>query len=168
MRTNRQVKDGWLRFDKVNDQPEQPSIPAELLAEQPNALRFVFTMEHSGRYRIHFQSIEGDENQDPIPYLIRVLTDHPPQIAISRSAPDGLAINGSFLLEGKASDDFGLTKLRLCGRLLESATDKQPLPLIDRPFRDGKSFRFDNGTYPLALEYKESFPIDQWRLRARA
>lgn len=165
VKTNRIVKDGWLRFDKIDGQADVPSIAGEPVPEQPNALRFRFTLERDGKYRVHFKSVEGDENQDPIPYSIKVLTDHAPQVEITRPAPDGLAINGTLSIDGKANDDFGITKMRLCARLLEFDKDTQPLVLADRPFRDGKSFRFDDGTFPRFLEYKEAIPLDQLRGR---
>jgi hypothetical protein len=165
VKTNRHVKEGWLRFDKIEGQPEQPSIAGELLADQPNALRFRFTLERDGKYRVHFKSLEGDENQDPTPFTIKVLSDHAPQVEITRAAPEGLAVNGTLSLEGKASDDFGLTKLRLCGRLFENDKDPQPLTLIEKPFREGKPFRFDDGTFPRALDYKVAVPLDQLRTR---
>ena len=146
----------------------KPSIAGELVADQPNALRFRFTMEHDGKYRIHFRSLEGDENQDPIPYTIKVLSDHPPQVEITRAAADGLAINGTLSVEGKASDDFGITKMRLCGRFFENDKDEQPKNLIEKPFRDGKSFRFEDGTFPRALDYKETAAARSVEAQGRA
>jgi hypothetical protein len=168
VKTNRRIKEGWLRFDKTEGEAPAAnhSIAAELVPELPNALRFQFTLERDGKYRVHFTSLEGDENQDPIPYSITVLNDHRPQVEITRSAPEGLAINGTLSLEGKASDDFGITKLRLCGRLLANDGDRQPMALADRAFRDGKSFQFDDGTFPRALDYKEALPLVQWKSRS--
>jgi collagen type III alpha len=158
-RTNRNVNGGILTFLPIRDGQKTPApITAEVVPGQPTALRFRFVLEEDAKYTISFASVEGEKNEDPIPYTIKVLSDHAPQVEVTQPAPDALPVNGTLSLEGKASDDFGITIMRLC---LQLADGEQPTALAPKPYRPGKVFKFADDTYPRALDYKDFLPLDQ-------
>jgi hypothetical protein len=157
-RTNRTIKHGALTFHGREGQKVPPPIPAEAVPDQPMALRFRFILDEDAKYTIKFWSAEGEDNGEPIPYTIKVLTDHPPQVEVTQPAPDTLPVNGTIAVEGKAADDYGITKMRLCLRLPDA---QRPTDLAPKPYRPGKVFKFADDTYPRALDYKDFLPLDQ-------
>ncbi len=164
-RTNRTVRDGaWTFFPDGPDQPPV-TLPAERVPEQPNALRFRFVLERDGQYAIRFRSAEGDENSGQYKYKVTVLTDHAPQVEVTHPSPDTLPVNGNLAVEGKASDDFGITAMRLALQL-KDGPDAPATPLAPKPYRPGKSFQFDDGTYPRALDYKDFQPLGELKTPA--
>jgi hypothetical protein len=162
-RTNRTVRGGALTFLDPAGNPlaDRPPLAAELLKDQPNSLRFRFVMEQDGKYKIAFQSAEGEKNQDPIPYTVRVLSDYAPQVEVTHPAPDTLPVNGTLQVEGKASDDFGITKMRLHLQVKDGPDAAKATPLAPKPYRPEKSFQFDDGTFPRTLDYKDFQALDQ-------
>jgi hypothetical protein len=157
-RTNRTVKAGSLEFQPVREGQQVPApLQAELIPDQPASLRFHFVMEDDATYKVRFQSTDGERNEDPIPYTIRVLSDHAPQVEFTHPAPDTLPINGTISVEGQATDDFGITAMRLCLQI----ADIPPIPLAPKPYRPGKVFKFADDTYPRGLDYKDILPLDQ-------
>ncbi len=157
-RTNRAVKSGELTFHGRDSQKMPPPIPAEAVPDQPASLRFRFVLDQDANYTIKFWTAGGEDNGEPIPYTIKVLADHPPQVEVTQPAPDTLPVNGTIAVEGKAADDFGITKMRLCLRLPDA---KRPIELAPKPYRPGKVFKFADDTYPRALDYKDFLPLDQ-------
>jgi collagen type III alpha len=149
-RTNRVVKDGQLSID------QQEPINAELVADDPQALRFHLRLEKDGNYRIWFRSVDGERNNDPMPYTIRVLQDHPPQIELTKPGEDvQLPANGVLRLEGTASDDFGIAHLDLRMKL-ENGPALQP-----KPYRKGQALRRGDGSYPQVLAYRDFVELDK-------
>src|SRR5207245_700932 len=97
-RTNRTVKDGVLAIEG------QKPIAAELVADDPQALRFQLVLENDASYRIWFRSVDGERNLEPMAYTIRVLHDQPPQVELTKPGQDSqLPANGVLRLEGAAS-----------------------------------------------------------------
>ncbi|HTK75691.1 MAG TPA: DUF4175 family protein [Gemmataceae bacterium] len=174
--TNRNVRLGGLHLiagqsanrDPVAERtkpPETLSIPGEILTEKPNALRFRFTLEKDAHYTITFAATDGEENDrdNLTPFLVKVLSDQPPQVDITRPSADPLPLNGALEVEGKASDDFGLTKMRLCLQAKDDAKAGKAQPLAAKPYRPEKSFQFPDGTFPRALDYKDFLKLDELR-----
>jgi hypothetical protein len=172
--TNRTVRAGGLHFvagQSLNRDPaaeggkapETLSVPGVLLADKPNALRFRFTLEKDGHYTITFAATDGEENDrdNLIPYPVKVLSDQPPQIDITRPSADPLPLNAALEVEGKASDDFGLVKMRLCLQAKDDAKAVKVQPLASKPHRPEKSFQFPDGTFPRALDYKDFLKLDE-------
>src|SRR5205085_4838827 len=128
--------------------PETLSVPGELLLEKPNALRFRFALEKDGHYTITFAAADGEENDrdNLIPYPVKVLNDQPPQVDITRPSADPLPLNAALELEAKASDDFGLVKMRLCLQAKDDAKATKVQPLASKPYRPEKSIEFPDGT----------------------
>src|SRR5262249_50099222 len=76
--------------------------------------------------------------------------DHPPQVVLTKPGQDvELPANGTLELAGSASDDIGVKSVTL--RL--AVKDGPALKPV--PYREGKSFRFDDGGYPKVLDYEE-------------
>jgi hypothetical protein len=158
-RTNRAIKAGSLEFQPVREgQQVPPPLPAESVPDQPASVRFRFVMEDDATYKIRFQSTDGERNEDPIPYTIKVLSDLAPQVEITRPAPDTLPLNGTISVEGQATDDYGITAMRLC---LQVADGRQPVALAPKEYRPGKVFKFADDTYPRGLDYKDFMPLEQ-------
>jgi hypothetical protein len=150
-RTNRTVKDGRLVIG--DDRP----LAAELDPADPQALRFRFPLEKDGTYRIWFTSVEEERNTDPMPYTIKVVPDRAPEVQLTAPGKDiELPANGILRLEGSASDDFGLARLTL--KLLTDAEQS-------KPYREGKSFRLDNGSYPRQLDYEDFVELEKVKQR---
>jgi hypothetical protein len=158
-RTNRAVKAGVLEFQPVRDGQKVPApLQAESVSDQPSSLRFRFVLDEDATYKIRFQTAEGERNEDPIPYSIKVLSDHAPQVEITRPAPDALPVNGTIEVEGKATDDYGITAMKMCLQLADSSL---PTLLAPKPYRPEKVFKFADDTYPRGLDYKDFLPLDQ-------
>jgi collagen type III alpha len=157
-RTNRTVKRGELTFQGRDAQKVLPPIPAEAVADQPASMRFRFVLDEDAKYTIRFWTTDGEDNGEPIPYTIKVLADHAPQVEVTQPAPETLPVNGTIAVEGKAADDFGITKMRLGLRLPDA---DRPIELESKPYRPGKVFKFADDTYPRALDYKDFLPLDQ-------
>lgn len=157
-RTNRTVRDGQLTFEPVRDgQTLPPPLTAAAVSGEPSALRFKFVLTEDARYTITFHSAEGEQNDGSFRYTIKVLSDHPPQVEVTHPAPDTLPVNGTLQVEGKASDDFGITAMRLCLQL----PGEPPTALAPKPYRPEKVFKFADDTYPRALDYKDFLPLEQ-------
>src|SRR5206468_1909958 len=109
----------------------------------------------------NFHTVEGEKNNEPPKYDVRVLSDYAPQVDVTKPALDTLPVNGTLQVEGKASDDFGITKMRLCLQVKDSAEAEKATRLADKPYRPEKSFQFDDGTYPKTLDYLDFLALDQ-------
>lgn len=150
-RTNRTVKDGELGIEG-----QKNAIAGELVPEDPQALRFRLRLEKDGSYRIRFQSVEDERNLDPMPYTIRVLQDHPPQVELAKPGEDiELPANGVLHLKGSASDDFGIASLNLRMKLENGAK------LQAKPYRKGEALRRGDGSYPQVLAYQDFVELDK-------
>jgi hypothetical protein len=133
-------------------------LPAEAVPGDPNALAFHLVLEESGKYRVWFTSTEGEPSPEPTTYSIQVLQDHAPLVELTKPGKDvSLPANGLLPLEGRATDDNGLTSLVLHLRP-EGGTELRP-----QPYRTGKSFRLADGGYPKMLEYRDF--VDLARLK---
>ena len=158
---NREVKEARFEFTFEGKKTE---LAATVLADNPGAFRAKFPLEHSGGFRVLFTAADGEENSDRSPYLIEVLEDGKPNVFLEQPGQDvNLPANGTLPLVGKAIDDLGLKSMTLRVQVLEGA-DKPALAA--KPYRLGKSFSFDNGTYPLVLEYQDFLALDQLRTAA--
>jgi hypothetical protein len=126
------------------------SVPAEPVPDDPQGLAFRLVLDQSGKYRVKFMSAEGETNTDPPAYTIQVLPDHEPRVELTKPGEDvTLPANGVLRLEGLATDDIGLKALTLRMQVRDGAK------LRARPYRDGKSFRLEDGGYPTTLRYKD-------------
>jgi hypothetical protein len=147
--TNRRIRDGHLDITSPDKNQDKITIPAELVPEDPQILRFHWVMDRDATYRVWFTSTEHERNTEPMSYAIHVLQDRAPQVELTKPGEDKVMLpaNGVLHLVGSAADDFGIT-----GMALKMLIGKQEQA---QPYRPGKSFRFDNGSYPQKLDYKD-------------
>jgi hypothetical protein len=149
-RTNRRVRDGQLTI--MNNKP----VAAELIAADPQALRFQFVLDKDGKYTILFSSVEGERNLDPMPYSIKVQQDQPPQVEITQPGQNiELPANGILRLQGSASDDHGLAGLTL--RMKKEGGAE----LQSKPYRNGEPLHRGDGSLPQMLEYQDFVELDK-------
>lgn len=156
VRTNRELRAAHVEMESNGVRKD---LAAEILANDPRALSVQLTLEHRGTFRVLFTGKEGEENTDRSPYQIEVLDDDTPRVVLTKPGEDtSLPANGTLQLEGTARDDIGLTALALRFKVLEG--DLKPA-LEPKAYREGRSFQFDNGTYPDFLEYKDFVALDK-------
>src|SRR5262249_46763196 len=110
-----------------------------------------------GRYRIRFESLDGQRNLHPIPYTVQVDLDQPPVVKLDKPEADTVKANGVLRLHGLATDDYGLTRLTLHQAVISG---KKPEALPERHFRAGK-FRLDDGSYLKSMEYKDVIELEK-------
>ncbi len=157
--TNRTVRDGQLEFTPrpgADGKPKAATItPAQRVADDPRALSFQqIVLVESGTYRVWFTAAEGEKNADPVPHTVRVLDDEAPKVVLTKPGqPVSLPANGTLSIEGAARDDFGLAHMTL---KMEIEGQEQ-----SKPYRPGKSFQFENGNYPLKLDYKDVLELEK-------
>lgn len=150
VRTNRAVKEGRLELEKA-----KRTLPAELVADDPTALRFRLVLEQDDRYRIFFTSTDGETNVEPMAYTIDVIPDYPPQVKLTRPEEGAitLAANATLNVEGSASDDIGVKGLALRMQVVDGPE------LLPKVYREGKSFQLTGGGYPQMLEYLDAIEL---------
>jgi hypothetical protein len=141
---------------------QKTELPGQVLAEDPRSFRCRWVLERSGHFRVQFTSAEGETNSDrTTSYIVNVLEDRAPRVVLSKPGEDiTLPANGTLELEGKAEDDLGIKTLTL---RLQVVQGMAKIPLEAKPYLDGKSLRFEDGTYPDVLEYTELVPLDKVR-----
>lgn len=134
-------------------------LPIRKLPGDPHAFTCRWILEQPGQCRVAFTSVDGEDNTDRDPFDIDVSDDAIPRVVLTQPGKDvSLPANGTLELEGHASDDVGLKSLALHLRVVQGP-DRPEFP--PRPYRPGKSFQLDNGTYPQVIEYKDFVALDQ-------
>jgi hypothetical protein len=148
--TNRTVRVKDSRLELELAEGAKKVVPAEAVADDPQAFLFRLVLDESGKYRVWFTSAEGESNTDPPAYTVQVLTDHEPRVELTKPGQNvTLPANGVLRLEGLATDDIGLK-----GMTLQMQVKGGP-KLRAKPYREGKSFRLEDGGYPTTLRYKD-------------
>lgn len=151
--TNRPVKAGQLDLESATGKRR---LDAEFVDGDPQALRFRHVLDTDGSYRIAFTTTDGETSATANPYSITVLPDQPPRVELTKPGEDvRRPANGTLKLEGAASDDIGLHSLTLHLQIVDGPK------LARRPYRDGRSFRFTDGTSPKTLEYRDFVALDE-------
>jgi len=149
-RTNRTPKRGVLHIDGA-------AKPLPALVDR-DTLQFKFVVERTGSYRVRFTSSNDEPSGDSLTYAIKALDDVPPKVVLREPGKDiTLPANGVLSLAGSASDDYGVTRITLRMRI------KGGLDLLPKVYRaeDGKSFKFDDGTYPRSIDYEDFVELDK-------
>src|SRR5262249_34162158 len=140
LHTNRPVKEGRL---EVETRDGKRDVPAELVPDDPQAMRARLVMDQEGHYRVWFTTTDGDKNPAAIPYTTRVDLDLPPKVELTKRAADvTLPANGTLRLEGKAEDDIGVKELTLRLREFGGAA------LQAQPYRPNDGLRLGSLGYP--------------------
>ncbi len=151
--TNRPVKEGRL---EVETRAGKRPVPAELIADDPQAMRARLVMDEDGQYRVWFTTTDSDSNLAAVPYTIKVLADLPPKAELTEPGADvTLPANGTLRLKGSVSDDIGVKEVTLRLRLADGAA------LQPKPYRPGKSLRLGERGYPKVVDYQDFVALDQ-------
>jgi hypothetical protein len=115
--------------DVASDSPATDATPG---------LAFDLTAERSIRYRFELTDSSGLANPDPGLYGVRVALDRSPEVRIvspGRSDVETVA-GGAIPLRVRASDDFGLTAMRLVARDVREDSEPRTTELELRPLPD--------------------------------
>ena len=156
VRTNRELSRGHVEMETGGIKSE---LSAEILGDDRRGMRVDFVLDKSGTFRVKFTSKDGEDNSDRGPYQIDVLEDKSPYVELTKPGQDvSLSPNGTLQLEGTAQDDIGIKSMRLRLKVFEG--ESRPA-LKSKEYRPGKSFQFDNGTFPDFLAYKDFVALDQ-------
>ncbi|VTT98708.1 Uncharacterized protein OS=Singulisphaera acidiphila (strain ATCC BAA-1392 / DSM 18658 / VKM B-2454 / MOB10) GN=Sinac_6530 PE=4 SV=1 [Gemmataceae bacterium] len=150
-RTNREVKDGLLKFDGG----VLPGVVGKPVPGRQDTLAFSFTATEAANYRLFMQTTTGERNADAPRYSLALDADNPPRVEVVKpeEAEITLPANGQLAVDGTVGDDFGIDKVRL--RLKVGDRDLAPVP-----YEGGKSFfRPKDATWPNDLAYKGSVDL---------
>jgi hypothetical protein len=155
LRTNRTLRGGRLEFEgKLGPR----AVPGEVDVQEPHTLLVRYIIDEDGKYRLFFNSMEGEAYSDPSAYAVTAIADQPPAVELTKPGLDiRLPADALLQLEGKASDDIGVKALVLRMRVVGG--DKLP----DRPYRSDEQLRLPDGGYPLELEYKDFIELSRVR-----
>jgi collagen type III alpha len=136
------------------------NVPAEVVPDDPQALRFHFVIDESGKYRLWFISNEEEHNVDPMPYNVLAIRDREPTVEIVEPDKEEITLpaNGTLRLKGWAADDIGVV-----GMTLRLQVDQGPV-LQPKPYREGKSFKLADGGYPKRLDYQDFVELEKVKL----
>lgn len=148
VQTNRVLKTCQMLLDSGTS---KTTIPGTISAEDSSRFQVRFTMGQGGLYRLGFQTHQDEVYTDAIYYPLVSLADLPPVVEINRPNKDiELPANGILVVEGKASDDYGLKSLTL------------QFKAQGGPLFQGKEYRADRGglrlpvgSFPRLVEYRE-------------
>ncbi|MGL4423589.1 MAG: hypothetical protein ACRCZF_23230, partial [Gemmataceae bacterium] len=154
--TNRSLARGEMYL-----QGQPVSIPAEIVGEKKETLRFRITLRENGLYRLMFTSTDGETSTDTPAAAIRVLVDEAPIVRIQTPATEDITLppTDRLTLDATVGDDFGIDQVIWRFR---RADNKQAL--APRPYNRGQSFRRDaDQTYPTAVEIKDSVILKELR-----
>jgi len=126
------------------------------VAGHAQAVGFKFVIDRDAAYQVRFTSTEGEASGDSPEYTIRARPDLAPQVSLTVPGDDiALPPEGILKLEGSASDDHGLTGLTLRMKIKDGHTLAAKVYRGEEKKPGKPLFRFDDGTYPRQLEYRE-------------
>jgi hypothetical protein len=158
-KTNRVVKAGILRLSET-DEPTPVTKDASLSAERPDTLRFTFVMRKDGHYKIQFVADSGERSEETLPFEVRVLPDQPPQVDLTHETPEKLPVNGTLHVGGRATDDFGLSKMRLVMKLKTTPDGfAESLPTVHH--RPDKPWKLPDGSWPRSEHMQEVLALEK-------
>jgi hypothetical protein len=151
--TNRPVKEGHL---EVETQGGKKNVPAELIADDPQAMRARLVLDQDGQYRVWFRTTDDDSNVAATTYTITAWADSAPKVELTKPGADvTLPANGTLRLEGSAVDDIGVKEVALRLRLADGPA------LQPKPYRADKKFQLADGGYPRTIDYRDFVALDQ-------
>ncbi len=147
---NRPLKTAALSFDA-----QSAELPGEIDPADGARATFRFTLGESTSYRVRFAGAEGDPGEPFGPHPVKVARDDRPVLTITapKETETALPANGLLAVDGIASDDFGLTQVRLRMQL----AGPRPTELQSVFYKAGKPLkRPSDGTDPTRLEVQLS------------
>jgi len=139
-------------------------LAGEPVLGDPEAWRFKWVLDHSGEFRILFESKDGEANVDRQPCTVEVIPDRAPEVVLTKPAKDlSLPANVTLVVAGRADDDFGVKSMQLCVKLLKAPTTAELRP---KAYRPDAQFQLVNGKYPLGLDYSDYVALDSLQTTA--
>ena len=107
-------------------------LPAQVVDHRAHVVWRLPSPEGEGdallHYRIELVDAEGVGNRDPIRYIVHILRDSDPSVAIPVPGRDGdLPENQQVAIEIEASDDFGVSRVDLVFRVNDGPEERLPL-----------------------------------------
>lgn len=157
-KTNRPLQSGKLTFDG------KPDVNFGVVSpDDPESIRFQFTVGESGTYRLYFTATDGESNLDAPAYPVKVIVDNSPTVVIAKPEPEEipLPVNGQLAIDAVANDDIGLSKLTIQLR----KAGPQPVPLQGKPYALQLK-REDDKSFPTQVEMKDSVELAELRTEA--
>ena len=96
----------------------------------PSSIQGSFIAQQSENYHIQITDVEGFTNRDPVKYMLTVLEDAAPDVAIIEPARDTV-LDDTMLVELKveATDDYGIQELQLVYRVESEGAEEMNVPL---------------------------------------
>jgi collagen type III alpha len=153
MHTNRPVKEGRL---EIETRESKRTLPAELIADDPQAMRARLVMDQEGQYRVWFTTTDDDSNPTAQPYTIRVDLDLPPKVELTKPGADvTLPADGTLGLKGRATDNIGVKEVTLHLKQADG------LALQSQPYRPDTPLRLGDLGYPKEVDYQDFVALDQ-------
>jgi len=111
--SNRMLKKAWLRVDHEEDMALSPDV-SKKGAYLPKRLK----IEKDRVYTAHIVDDRGYENREPVQRTIRAMPDAKPVVKIAQPGKDeAVAPGGQLAIVARVTDDFGISKATLAGRL---------------------------------------------------
>ena len=147
---NRPLKSAALSFET-----QGAELPGEIDPADGARATFRFTLGDSTSYRVRFTGAEGDPGEPFGPHPVKVTRDDRPVLTITapKETETALPANGLLAVDGIASDDFGLTQVRLRMQL----AGPRPAELQSVFYKQGKPLkRPSDGTDPVRLDVQLS------------
>src|SRR5262249_27700182 len=109
VRTNRTIREGRLEFEGSTK-----TVQGQPAHDDPRTLLVRFVLDENGKYRLHFNSTDGEAYSDSNAYPVTAIPDEKPSVELTKPGQDiQLPVNGLLQLEGKASDDIGVQSVLL-------------------------------------------------------
>ena len=155
LHTNRPVKEGHL---EIETRAGKHTAAAELLRDNPQAMRARFVLDQDGQYSVRFTTTDDDTNIAALPRTIKVWEDLPPTVKLTEPGPEiTLPANGTLRVKGEIKDDIGVKEVALHLRLADGTA------LQSKSYRDGKSLQLGAHGYPKKIEpdYQDFVALDQ-------
>lgn len=152
--TNRKLQAGHVTLETGG---ERHQFDGKVMPEE-TSFEVQWLLEKSGTMRIFFTSKDDEPNSSAELYTVIAEEDKAPQVVLTEPGKEiTLPANGTLQLTGYAVDEFGIRSMALQMKVAEGAK----ADLKGKAFREGKDFRFGDGSYPDKMEYKEFVALNE-------
>ena len=157
--TNRTLESGKLELRSADG--KERTIPAQIVAARPTALRIEFVLEKSGKYFIRFTSTAKEDYADAGQFDVKVRDDTAPAVVLKVPGRDEtLAADALLKLEGTATDDIGVKEMMLRLKVVDGPA------LAAKPYRSPEALCLADNGYPNFVEYKDFLDLAQVKDKA--
>jgi len=127
--SSRGLEKAFLRLDEQEEAPLSPE-PGGKWARLAKRMK----IERDRSYTIHLKDESGFENRDPVQRHIKAVPDAKPTVTIAQPGKDEVVAPGDRMaLVARASDDYGLGKAALMGRLRRNNEEGKDAVIYEWP-----------------------------------